>query len=374
MNKRINCPACGHGFPIEAAIAHSIRAEVGEEYLAKEKAFQRILREEQAKAAKALDQAQQESAERWDRERLKIENHAKEIASLELSRKQREQEQQIKAQSVLIEEFRNNETNLLAQKAQLEHKASTVDLEIARGLDKGREELFNVARAELSSQFELRIKEAELANQTLIAKVKEMSRSAEQKSQQLQGESLEQLLQGQLKEEFPDDEIEEIKKGMRGGDFNQLVRMRSGAECGAIHVECKNTKDWSDAWVAKAKEDTRKHKAHLTVIVSVVVPKEISSFGLYDGVFVCSPAYSRQLITLLRINLINAHKSRLAIVGKADTKEFLYDYFMGVQFRQRIEKMIEVQCSMRDGLEREKRAYLKLFSQREKQVDAILEN
>jgi hypothetical protein len=374
MIKKINCPECSHSFPIESALAETIRSEFDREFEEKEKKFRRQLLVQQERLEAEAQKAREGDWAKWKNELAQAEAHAKELAELENSRKLREQDQKLAAQAKLLDQFAAEEKLLRDIKDELERKAKNVEFEIARGLEKAKEELLRGTQEELSFQYEIKIKEKELQIQQLAEQVKQMGRTAGQKSQQLQGEALEVLLQGQLMDEFPNDEIVEVKKGARGGDFNQKVRSRSGADCGAIHIECKNAKEWSDAWIGKAKEDTRNHGAHVTVIVSAIVPKEISSFGIYEGVFVCSPAYSRQLIALLRNHMIEDHKLRIMMAGKGDTKESLFDYFMGAKFRQRVERMVEVQQAMRDSLEREKRAYQKLFAQREKQIDSIFEN
>jgi hypothetical protein len=71
--------------------------------------------------------------------------------------------------------------------------------------------------------------------------------------------------------EFPHDAITEISKGVRGADCIQEVFTPGGHCCGKILWESKRTKNWSNAWVDKLKEDQREAKADIAAIISQAV-------------------------------------------------------------------------------------------------------
>src|SRR4029450_7673070 len=104
----------------------------------------------------------------------------------------------------------------------------------------------------------------------------------EQGSQQLQGEVQEIELESLLRAKFAHDLIEPVPKGEFGGDVLQRVRGPNGQECGSILWESKRTKNWSDGWLAKLREDQRAAKAEIAVILSQVLPKDVGTFGLGD--------------------------------------------------------------------------------------------
>jgi len=54
--------------------------------------------------------------------------------------------------------------------------------------------------------------------------------------------------------------------------------------------------------------------------------------------------------------------------------EAIYNYLTGSEFRQRIEAIVEAFRSMREDLEHEKRAMMKIWSKREKQIERVLDN
>jgi hypothetical protein len=65
---------------------------------------------------------------------------------------------------------------------------------------------------------------------------------------------LELTLQNQLEEAFPSDTIEELRKGVRGGDVVQRVITRRNQVARILLWEAKRAKDWNSQWVGKLKD------------------------------------------------------------------------------------------------------------------------
>src|SRR4030042_2204823 len=119
--------------------------------------------------------------------------------------------------------------------------------------------------------------------------IEDLKRRADQGSQQLQGEVLELEVEQLLRTKFPNDMIEPVPKGEHGGDVIQRVIGPLGQTCGIILWESKRTKNWSDGWLTKLREDQRAAKEEVAVIVSQALPKEVETFGLIEGVWVTHP-------------------------------------------------------------------------------------
>ncbi len=131
-------------------------------------------------------------------------------------------------------------------------------------------------------------------------KIEELKRKAEQGSQQLQGEVQELELENLLRAKFPFDTIEPVPKGEFGGDVLQRVVSPGGQPSGTILWESKRTKNWSDGWLAKLREDQRAAKAEIAVLVSQALPKGVETFDVVDGVWVTSPRAALPVATVLR--------------------------------------------------------------------------
>ena len=67
----------------------------------------------------------------------------------------------------------------------------------------------------------------------------------------------------------------------------------------------------------------------------------------------------------------------LALVSqenKGDIMTMLYDFLTSSEFRMRIEAIVEGFTQMKAGLETEKRAMLKIWKEREKQIEKVVVN
>ena len=90
---------------------------------------------------------------------------------------------------------------------------------------------------------------------------------------QLQGEVQELAIEEWLKEKYPFDTIDEVKKGARGADCMQIVHTRESQNCGKIYYESKRTKDFQKSWIEKFKADMREKGADIGVLVTDVMPR-----------------------------------------------------------------------------------------------------
>jgi hypothetical protein len=54
--------------------------------------------------------------------------------------------------------------------------------------------------------------------------------------------------------------------------------------------------------------------------------------------------------------------------------EMVYEYLSGDAFRHKVEAIVETFVGMQEQLNKEKRAYARLWKEREKQIERIIEN
>ena len=248
------------------------------------------------------------------------------------------------------------------------------ELEKTRQLDEAKQAIAEQAKkqADEEKQYEIAQLNKKIADATKAND--ELARKLEQGSQQLQGEVLELELEEVLKAEFPYDEIMPVPKGVSGADIIQKVLDRSGRVCGQIVWESKKTKAWSEGWIQKLKDDQRVIKADIAVIISAVLPQDVKGFAFRDGIWICDVKLSVALAVALRINLEAITREKAMSVGKNENMEFLYNYLTGVEFKQRIEAIVEAFTSMDAGLRKERLAYEKMWAEREKQIKKVMVN
>ena len=245
----------------------------------------------------------------------------------------------------------------------------TVEKRVQIDLTAAREK----AKKEAEDAMRLKVMEAEQTIASMQRQIEDLKRRAEQGSQQLQGEVQELEIESLLSARFPRDTIQPVPKGEFGGDILHRVTSPLGQQCGTILWESKRTKNWSDGWLPKLREDQRAAKAEIAVIISQVLPKDVETFGLVDQVWVAHPKVALPVAIALRQTLIEIAGARQASEGQQTKMEMVYQYLTGPRFRHRIQAIVEAFSSMREDLDRERKAITKQWSKREEQIDRVMQ-
>jgi hypothetical protein len=220
----------------------------------------------------------------------------------------------------------------------------------------------------------LKIKEKEKIIEDLKAQLDEAKRKAEQSSMQLQGEVQELELENLLRSLYPGDEIREIKKGQRGADILQVVKTTQGVECGKIYYESKRTKNFDYEWLQKLRDDNLEVKADILVLVTEKMPEGEDKFFFKDGVWICSFFEIKGLSLVLRHALFQVYSVIITQQGKETKMEMLYNYLTSQEFRDQFRAIVEGFKSLQDSYQEEKLKMMKIWKEREKQLEKILIN
>jgi hypothetical protein len=228
------------------------------------------------------------------------------------------------------------------------------------------------AKREAEEGLKLKVMEKDQTIASMQQKIEELKQKADQGSQQLQGEVQELELENMLRAKFPFDSIEPVPKGEFGGDVLHRVVSQTGQPCGSILWESKRTKNWSDGWLTKLREDQRTAKAELSVLVSQALPKGIEAFDVLDGVWVTSPRAALPVATVLRHTLLQVGIARLVNEGQQTKTEMVYQYLTGPRFRHRVEAIVEAFVSMKGDLDKERKVIMKQWSKREEQIERVM--
>jgi hypothetical protein len=286
-------------------------------------------------------------------------------------------EQRLREKEAQVAEMRAAEISLRTDKARIEDRAAALELEVARKLDAGRSEIEARARAQEQERAALREAEYHKTIADMRVKLNEAQLKGEQGSQQLQGEVLELAIEEGLRRSFPLDQIEEVKKGFRGGDVIQRVATRSGQVAGNLLWEAKRAKEFSPQWIAKLKEDMRQCGAEVGVLVTLptAVPKDWKPgqmFGLHEGIWVTTWSVALHLGEVLRCGVLDCHKQRLISAGKGEKLEAVYDYLTSTHFAQKLRAVYDTFEKLREDLEAEKHQFLQRWARRDKQLQSGL--
>ena len=377
----VTCPSCGHEFPLSEAVLGSLREGVRKELSAdvvkREQTLDKKLTELRTREETLRQQAVDLDSEVQKQlgARLKeTETRARKQAEDALALKMQDLQAQLTEKSGALKTAQEQELALLRDKRRLQEEKEAFAVEMARKLDAERATLRQQLGEQFDEQNRLKLAEREKVIEDLRLQMEALQRKATQGSQQIQGEVLELDFAARLTATFPTDRVEEVSKGVRGGDVSQYVISPTGRGCGTILYETKRTKNWADAWVPKLKEDMRNAKAELGVIVTETLPEGIKRFGLVDGIWVADFASALPLATSLRWSLHQLSIAKLSQEGAREKSAILYTYLTGAEFRQRVEGVIEAFSTMKEDLEAEKRALTKHWAKREKQLGQVVEN
>lgn len=273
-----------------------------------------------------------------------------------------------------LEEARKLETEYRRKENELLQKEQNLELEVQRRLSQERQQLKEILQQSLHTEYELKLREREETINSLQKKIEELNLKLQVGSQQLQGEVQELALEEQLRAKFPFDVIKPVPKGVRGADIIQEVRNKFGEACGVILWESKRTNNWSNDWIPKLKEDQREIGAELCVIVTRALPKEISSVGLLDGVWVCNFDSFLGLAMALRENLLQVSTVRNQMIGRESKMEQIYNYICSEQFSQKVRAIVEAFLSMKNDLDKERAAMEKHWKKREEELTKVIRN
>ena len=300
---------------------------------------------------------------------------AKQAAAAELDGKARELaelQEVLKVRDEKLAEAQKAQAELIKKQRELDDAKRELELTVEKRVQDGLSEVRTQAKREAEEGLKLKVMEKDQTIASMQQKIEELKQKAEQGSQQLQGEVQELELETLLRAKFPFDSIEPVPKGEFGGDVLQRVVSQSGQASGSILWESKRTKNWSDGWLVKLREDQRTAKAEVSVLVSQALPKGTETFDVIDGVWVTSPRAALPVATILRHTLLQVGMARQVSEGQQTKTEMIYQYLTGPRFRQRVEAIVEAFSTMQEDLDRERKAIMKQWAKREEQIERVM--
>lgn len=383
----ITCPKCNAQIPLTESLAAPLIEATRRQYeariaagAAEMSAREAALREQQAALAKAQASIADQVAAKVQAERAAIAadeaRKARIALETDLSGKDRriaDLDDALKSLNAKLATAQKAEAELLRKQRELDDARREMDLTIEKRVTEGLGAVETRARQRADEDARLRMAEKDKVIGDMTRQVEEMKRKMEQGSQQLQGEVQELELEAFLRARFPRDTIEPVAKGEHGGDALHRVLGPLGQACGTILWESKRTKNWSDGWLVKLRDDQRAAKAEIAILVSQALPREVETFDQIDGVWVTSPRCAIPLALALRHSLTELAAARQAGEGQQTKMEMVYQYLTGPRFRQRIQAIVEKFGDMQEDLEKERRAMTRQWAKREEQIRSAID-
>jgi len=292
-----------------------------------------------------------------------LDNKARELAELQ---------EVLQANNEKLAEAQKAQADLIKKQRALDDEKRELELTVEKRVQGGLTEVRTLAKKEAEDEQKLKVMEKEQTIAAMQKQIEDLKRRAEQGSQQLQGEVQELELENLLRTKFPFDAIEPVPKGEFGGDVLHRVVGAGGQSGGTILWEFKRTKNWSDGWLAKLRDDQRTAKAEIAVIVSQILPKGVETFEMVEGVWVTHPRAALPVAMILRQSLLELALARQSTEGQQTKTEMVYQYLTGPRFRQRVEAIVEAFSTMQEDLDKERKAIMKQWAKREEQIERVM--
>ena len=384
----IICPKCKNEIKLTESLAAPLLESTKRDYEArlvqKDTDFaskEKVLQEREEALSKAKENLDTQVADKLKGERAKIAaeelKKAKAALSNDLDQKSKEitdLQEVLKAREGKLAEAQKAQVDLIKKQRELDDAKRELDLTVEKRVQEGLGLTRQQAKKEAEDELKLKVAEKEQTITSMQKQIEDLKRRAEQGSQQNQGEVQELELESLLRARFPRDTVEPVPKGEYGGDALQRVMGPLGQTCGTIIWESKRTKNWSDSWLAKLRDDQRAAKAEIAVLVTQVLPKDVESFDLVEGVWVAHPRVAIPVAMMLRQSLLELAMARQASEGQQTKMEMLYSYLTGPRFRQRVQAIVEAFSSMKEDLDKEKKVITKQWAKRDEQIERVMQS
>ena len=174
--------------------------------------------------------------------------------------------------------------------------------------------------------------------ETTQKKVNDLKRQLEGRTANDLGDGAEIDLFETLRDAFPDDRITRIAKGQPGADIKVEVLHR-GEVCGVILIDSKNRKAWQGTFATKLREDQVQAEADHAILSTTAFPTGKKELCIESGVIVASPGRVRELVMILRSQVIKSHLLGMSNESRAEKRENLYRFITSEHFQQKVDEV-----------------------------------
>lgn len=268
-NLKITCPKCratidaGDAFnahfesaqkeakkQAEQAAENKFRLQIEKQ----QKEIEEVKKAESKKASEEADKKIKKYIEQLEKDKLKVQKEAEVQAKIKAE----------KDKEIFIKSFKEEEQKRIEKQIRddLEQKSRKQDLD--------KDKLIK----ELKEKNEKIQKEREIDNERNKRQIQELASLNTKTKSEIKGEVQEELIQDYLIRKFPEDTIQEVKKGAKGPDCIFTINYKGKKDIGKIYIESKDTKTWNEEWVTKLFNDMQTQGADNGIIVSTCLPKD----------------------------------------------------------------------------------------------------
>lgn len=345
----VTCPDCGSEFDI----ADRLRSHIESEVRAELRDSIRSEIEEQYESKLALQQSD------LKQEKTELEDKVKE---------QRDALKSLRKSKLELDDMKENQKIALAEaKAQALREAKTQ-------MNDEFDEKVNRKLKEETADKDLRIGKLELQLERQNSKIKELEEQSSSTHGELEGEVLELAVEAILRNLFPRDGINEVKRGAYGADVEHAVPSSSGSTAGKIIWECKKHKRWNEGWIPTIRKNAIEYGADTMVIVTTKMPDGMENFGVVDDVFVCRYHEVAVVAELLRHAILRASDERVREKHMMSIQERVLAYVSGPEFAMVMRGIMSAYEDFEDDLRKEEQYMKRRWSARRGYLRSIIDS
>ena len=246
-----------------------------------------------------------------------------------------------------------------------------IDEEVSKRLAEQANTLKQQMENDFLNQYNIQLQTLKKQNEDLVRQINDLNQKSLQTSQERQGEVVELSVTDNQLRYYPRDTLVEIEKGQNGADLVQVVKDDNGNEAGKIVLEIKNTKNFQQKWIEKAKHDQERVGGDMVIIVSRTLPADINNFDYRKGVWICDYNSFNQLFRLFRDKLIDMATLKNTKFNRSGKLEMIFQYINSHTFKEQLEMITSLSEGMLTDLATEKRSMIKHWNKREKQLELL---
>lgn len=375
----IKCPKCGAEIDVNTVLYNQLEEQIKKIYdkkaLKKEKELEERLQEvelekkEVEKEKNKLNELVEKQVQsKLKLERAKIEKTVREQIDEEKSEQLKSLENELKQKSEQVKELHKTKGELARVQREKDELKDKLEAEAEKKFNELLIQEKEKIKFSESEKNRTELQKRDKLIEDLNKRLEDAQTKLEQGSNKLSGEVKEIELRDFLKFTFPIDEINDVPSGVTGADVIQTVKNNLGQPSGIILYERKQTQSFGKDWISKLKDDGRKVKADICVIVTQAMPSDNKETHFRDGVWVCRADDIKIITTLLRDGLIKQYSALASQTDKGTKMEMLYDYLRSNDFQNHIIGIIDAFKKMDKSLQKEKDDALKKFAEREAHI------
>lgn len=389
---KITCPKCKESFDAgDAFSAHYKDIEI--ENNKKIKEVEAIALEQAEKKYKSQIENQKQETER-------VKQEAQKKATEEAEKKYKSQIENQKQEAILIADKKAAEKYKLQledkdkqiektkkdletkNRGELEKQIEQTKKETALKAEELAEKKYNSIVEKQKEELEIIKKSQEITQRRLEERTQEMNQIMQDRKVELQGETQEERIQDYLRKIFPEDDVEEIKKGARGGDCILTINYKGKKNIAKIYFESKDTKAFQEKWVDKLLNDMKdKGIANGIIIVSKsALPPDFDELGGYVERYgntitiipLVFPVIHAIVSKIRSILILKARESNTHQVPELMKKA--WDNLQSPNFILPVKSMISQINAMETLLKKDKESFQRSSAHKDRTIKEINEN